>query len=127
MPILIVEMICPPGEGISQGLSAAIADAVASAFRSPPGQKWVRLHGLSQDCYSENGGGVYPDIQPVFVHVLKAALAREPDLEKEASSLAEAIARVCNRPVKNVHIVYDPPLVGRIAFGGKLLKEVKDA
>ena len=122
MPILDVEMVCPPGEGVPQGMSVAIADAAAGVFGTPPGQTWVRLHGLSLDCYAENGGGGDPGVQPVFVHVLKATLSPEPDLEKEVSALAAAIALVCNRPVENVHIVYDPPLVGRIAFGGRLRK-----
>jgi len=121
MPILDIEMICHPGEGVPSGLSGAFADAAASVFRTPPGHTWVRLHRLSSDCYSENGCAADPGIQPVFVHVRKATLPPEPDLRKEVSALAEAIARVCDRPVESVHILYDPPLIGRIAFGGRLL------
>lgn len=122
MPILDVEIVCPPGEEIPRGMSAAIADAAASVFGTPAGHTWVRLRRLSQKFYSENGCGPDPGVRPVFVHVLKATLPPEAELEMEVSALAGAVARSCNRPIENVHVVYDPPLVGRIAFGGRLLK-----
>ena len=31
-----------------------------------------------------------------------------------------AIAEACSRPVEDVHILFEPPAAGRIAFGGKL-------
>jgi phenylpyruvate tautomerase PptA (4-oxalocrotonate tautomerase family) len=104
------------------GLAAAIADAAAAAFRTPPGQTWVRLHGLPQDQYAENGSEPDPALQPVFIHVLKAAVPAEPELQAEVAALTAAVARACNRRVENVHVLYDPPAAGRIAFGGRLLK-----
>ena len=34
--------------------------------------------------------------------------------------LTGAIAAACGRPEENVHLVYEPPAKGRIAFGGEL-------
>lgn len=122
MPILDVELVLPAGQAVPSGVAAAIADAAAAVFRTPQGQTWVRLHELSKERYSENGGGPEPGIQPVFVRVLKAALPHSPELEKEVFALAAAVARACNRPVENVHVLYEPPAAGRIAFGGKFLR-----
>ena len=36
--------------------------------------------------------------------------------------LTEAVARVCDRPQENVHLQYLPPGVGRVAFGGQLVR-----
>jgi phenylpyruvate tautomerase PptA (4-oxalocrotonate tautomerase family) len=122
MPILDVEVVLPPGEKLPEGMSAAIAEAAAVVFRTPPGQTWVRLHELSQGHYSENGGGPDPELQPVFVRVIKAAVSRESELQAEVLALTTAIAQVCTRRVENVHVLYDPPAAGRIAFGGRVLK-----
>ena len=122
MPILDVELVLPAGQAVPPGLAAAIADATAAVFRTPQGQTWVRLYELSQERYSENGGGPEPVEQPVFVHVLKAAVPHGPELDEEALALATAVARACNRPVENVHVLYEPPAAGRIAFGGKFVK-----
>jgi phenylpyruvate tautomerase PptA (4-oxalocrotonate tautomerase family) len=77
------------------------------------------LHELSADRYAENGGEV--EVRPVFVRVLRADSPTQTELKQEASKLAEAIAGVCGRPVENVHVIFEPPGMGRIAFGGKLL------
>jgi hypothetical protein len=77
---------------------------------------------LSQEHYAENGGGPDLALQPVFIHVLKAAIPAESELQAEAAALAAAVARACKRHLENVHILYDPPAAGRIAFGGRLLK-----
>ena len=122
MPILDVEMVLPAGARAPRGMSAAIAEAAADVFHSAPGHTWVRLRELSEENYSESGGGPGPDVQPVFVHVLKAVVPSEAELESEVTALASAIARACNRAVENVHILYDQPAAGRIAFGGRLLR-----
>ena len=122
MPILDVEFVLPAGQAIPPGIAGTIADAAAAVFQTPQGQTWVRFHELSQERYSENGGGPESGEQPVFVHVLKAAVLKGPELEKEALALAAAVARACNRPVENVHVLYEPPAAGRIAFGGRFLR-----
>lgn len=123
MPILDVEVVIPPGGELPDGMPAAIADAAAGVFRTPPGMTWVRLHELPGDRYSENGGASGADLRPVFVRVLRAALPGALELQAEVSALAAAIAGVCGRRVEDVHILYDPPAAGRIAFGGMLLQE----
>ena len=122
MPLLDIEIVLPPDENAPQGIAAAIAEAAAAVFQSSPGTTWVRLHELSSGRYSENGGGPGPGIQPVFVQVLHASIPPQTELEQEASALATAVARICNRPVEHVHIVYEPGAAGRVAFGGKLFR-----
>jgi phenylpyruvate tautomerase PptA (4-oxalocrotonate tautomerase family) len=122
MPILEVEIVVTAGGTSPQGMASAIANAAAAVFRSPKGGTWVRLHELVQECYSENGGDADPDVQPVFVRVLKSGKLQPAELQAEVAALTAAVALACDRPVENVHVTYDPPAEGRAAFGGKLLR-----
>lgn len=126
MPILSVEIVSGPGQAIPGGLVTAIADAAGRVFKALPGELWVRLNELDHEHYAENGTADATRIFPVFVRVLMASLPPEAELGREASALATAIARACGRPVESVHIVYEPPAAGRIAFGGKLLGNESD-
>jgi hypothetical protein len=117
MPILEVEVVgVPEAPG---GLAGVLADEAARALASP-GRTWVRLRVLPEDRYAEDGGGPPAGVRPVFVRVLRAELPARETLESEALLLAEAVARACRRPVENVHVLYEPPARGRVAFGGKL-------
>jgi len=120
MPLLEVEIVLGAGEEVQAGLAAASVEATAKVLNAPEGSTWVRLREISAEHYAENGGPV--EVRPVFVRVLKARLPAEDELEREAAGLAMAIARVCNRPPENVHIIFEPPAAGRIALGGKLLR-----
>lgn len=40
-------------------------------------------------------------------------------LAARARSLTEAVASACDRPSQGVHVIYEPPARGRIAFGGQ--------
>ena len=120
MPILEVEIVTPDGAELEDGLAARIADGAGEVFGSPPGRTWVKLHALPSSRYAENGG-TPPGVYPVFVNVLKAEVLQEEELRKEARALAEVIGRLCQRPSENVHILYSPSALGRIAFGGNLL------
>ena len=56
----------------------------------------------------------------MIVSVLQADLPEGPALEEQAARLTRAIALACDRPPENVHLIYEPPARGRIAFGGRL-------
>ena len=60
------------------------------------------------------------DTKPVFVRVMRAHLPTQLELEQEAPKLAAALARACRRPVESIHVIYQPPIGGRIAFGGEM-------
>jgi hypothetical protein len=96
---------------------------VGRVFGTEPGRTWIRLRELSAARYAEDGGesGAF---FPVFVTVLKARLPRGEELEREVRDLAKEIGSACRRSPENVHILYEPPAAGRIAFGGTLLPAV---
>ena len=121
MPILEVEIILRPGELLTAGLSSQIADQAAAALAAPPGRTWVKLRTLLPDQYAEDGANTPTSIYPVFVSVLKADPPPPDELAAEVTRLTEAIANTCDRPSENVHILYEPPARGRIAFGGRLI------
>lgn len=118
MPILEVEIVTGPGEELPADLAARLADGAAGVFASGPQQTWVRLRALPGRQYAENGGA--GAAAPVFVSVLRARLPAPPALAAEALALAEVVALACGRPADQVHISYEPPGAGRIAFGGRL-------
>lgn len=122
MPILQVELVGKPAAGAGS-LARCIADAAAGVLKAPPGRVWVRLRYLPRGNYAECGGPLPAGIKPVFVNLLKARLGPQKALLKEARAMAKAIAKACSRPVENVHIFYDPPAMGRAAFGGELLEK----
>lgn len=120
MPVLDIELVLAPGETPVSDLAAQLADAGGEVFATAPGRTWVKLRYLDSSLYAENGsGGAGP--HPVFVTVLKSSIPQSGELAAEIRQLTEAIARVCDRPVENVHILYQPDAAGRVAFGGNLV------
>lgn len=120
MPILNIDLVgdgAPPPEGLARQL----ADAAGHVLGSEPNATWVRLRSLSPAEYAENGDA-YPDAHPVLVTIIKGDLAPPDELAIEAAALATAIADVTGRATEHVHIIYEPPGRGRVAFGGELLR-----
>jgi phenylpyruvate tautomerase PptA (4-oxalocrotonate tautomerase family) len=123
MPILNVQIVLRPGEELPAGLASAIAEAAVPVFGAPPGNIWVLVKALPTSAYAEDSSPPGEGIFPVFASVLKARLGPIEKLKEEAMRLSKAIATVCQRPPENVHILYEPEGMGRIAFGGHLMME----
>ena len=64
--------------------------------------------------------GRWPARSQVFVSVPQAAPPGGDALGREARALTEAVAGACGRSAEHVHLLYEPPAAGRIAFGGEL-------
>ena len=120
MPILTIEITGAAGAH-APDLAARIANVAGAVFGSAPGQTWVRLRWLGGGDYAENGGGPPPDVHPVFVSVIEAHPPEGGERERRAASLTIAITEACDRPADNVHVIYEPPGAGRVAFGGRLV------
>jgi phenylpyruvate tautomerase PptA (4-oxalocrotonate tautomerase family) len=119
MPIFEVDFVGPVYDNVRRVLARRIADAAATVLGSPPRSTWVRVRFVTADEYAENEGAE-PGVFPVIVKVLEADPPHGDDLAAEAARLTEAIAAACARPAENVHLLYDPPGRGRVAFGGQL-------
>ncbi len=117
MPILEVEIVGAPET--SDGLAARIAVAAGEAL-DKPGGTWVRLRRLEPADYAESDGGPPAGVAPVFVRVLERAAP--DDLDARVERLTDAVAAACGRPAENVHVLYEPPAAGRMAFGGRLVR-----
>ena len=122
MPIVDVTIVAGRDEKVAAGLTQALADAVGRALDSPPGQTWVRLHLLPQDCYAENHAAPGSTDLPVFVVVLNRKIPDQLQLAETSARLTQAIAEATGRPADSVHIEHAPSAFGRVAFGGKLVQ-----
>ena len=120
MPIIDIEIVLKPNEPIPKEIVPELADQLGEIFDSPKGGTWVKVNGLDDHQYHENGRkeeGVYP----IFVSVLKSRLPPAEDMQNEVKKITEAVAHICKRSSENVHVIYEPEGRGRIAFGGKLV------
>lgn len=119
MPMVTIEMV--GDTTISPGELQLLTDELGRVLGSRPGGTWVRLQYLPRDQYAENESELDPGLQPTFVEILKRRLPPEPILQLEANSVAVAVAAALGRAQDNVHVIYLPEGVGRVAFGGELL------
>lgn len=122
MPILEVELVGPLPETAREGLAARLADRASEVFGAEPGATWVALREIPREDYAESGGGPPAGVSPIIVRVLKRHLPEGEALAAEIEALTRAVAGACGRPAENVHLVYEPPGAGRVAFGGGLVE-----
>ena len=122
MPILDIEIVGEPRLVFRRDLTERIAKAAATALRSRPRGTWVKLRVITPDDYAENEMDRSEFVRPVFVRLLLADPPDGEQLRSQSQALARAIGAACERAPENVHILYEPPARGRIAFGGELLE-----
>jgi len=122
VPIVDVTIVVGRDEEVAAGLAQALADGMGRVFDSPPGQTWVRLHLLAQDCYAENNSSRGSSDLPVFVTLLTRQIPERAHLVGTIAKLTRAISEGTGRSFDSVHIEYAPSAVGRVAFGGKLVE-----
>ena len=123
MPVLEVELIGEVASETRRGLAARIAEGVAGVLGAKPQSVWVRLRYTPLADYAENGptgGGPMP--LPVFVTIMKRAWSEGDQMKHEVAALAAAVGAACHRPAEEVHLLYEPPGRGRVAFGGRLVE-----
>ena len=123
MPIVDIEALVDANSPDSlDGHLQDLADGLGVLFGSDPAGTWVRLRYLSRAHYAENHVSVGDDVRPTFVTVLKARPLESAALRAEAQQIAATVAAILDRPAANVHVLYQPPGEGRIAFGGELVE-----
>lgn len=120
MPILDVTIVHGADEALPADLAQRLADAAAQVFGDPPGRVWVTVTAVPAARYAENGTPAAETPHPVLVRVLKATAPADP--ANEARALAESLAAAAGRATEHLHLLYEPPAAGRIAFGGVLRK-----
>jgi len=121
MPILDVELVVDPAEALQTNLAQRIADSTAPILDVPAARVWVKLRTLARAAYAENE--VEPgSTSPVFVKMLQRSPPRGAELQQEIDELTRAIAYEVGRGPDCVHLFYEPPAAGRVAFGGRLVE-----
>lgn len=127
MPILDIELVCRTEGEFSRFSARTFADAVAAVWRAAPGRVWVRLRFLPLACYAENHTGTDDGALPVFVAIVHAQPPTGAALESEVVALTAAVALAASRPKEQVHLLYEAPATGRVAFGGTLVRPDRGA
>ena len=120
MPILNIEIVGPEHGGKH---TQSLADAAARILDSKPGGTWVKVQFIPESHYAESGE-LAEGIKPVFVSVLLARCGDQLKLSQMATELSGAFAKILGRPQDNIHILFEPSAVGRIAFGGRMTTTV---
>ena len=117
MPIIDIELVSddPADPLIIQGL----ADDLGRIFDAAPGKVWIRMRTLPELSYAENG---QPAPHPVFVTVLAGTPADGEALRRQVEAITSTVARHTRRPAEHVHVLFEPPARGRIAFGGRVVE-----
>ena len=121
MPIVDVELVLAESQTIGPGLSSRLADALGQFFHAAPGRVWVRLRTLPATHYAENAADLAAEELPLFVNVLFAHPIEGEARANQATGICEVVARATGRLADRVHLVYEPPAAGRVAFGGRLV------
>ena len=116
MPIFHIDTSLPPPPGAARSL----ADALGARMGSAPGHTWVQLSRRDPSLYAESQIETPP--ASAFVRVILRALPEEAELATLARSIAELVAEPLALSVEDVHVYFDPPAAGRIAFGGELVR-----
>jgi phenylpyruvate tautomerase PptA (4-oxalocrotonate tautomerase family) len=118
MPILTIEIVQQPDEALATDLATRLADRAGDIFGSTPGGTWVKIIAIAQ--YGENHSN--DSYYPVFGRVLHSRPPEGDDLQRQITDLTRAIAEEVKRPAENVHLIFEPPGVNRVAFGGTLVR-----
>ena len=92
-----------------------------SCKKSAPADNLL-LSSLPHTQYAENHATIGPAVQPTFVEILKGSLPEQDALAKEAEHIAQIVSARLSRPIENTHVLYLPAGIGRIAFGGNLVR-----
>lgn len=123
MPVIDVILVVAPDERVDGECSSRIAQAASQCLGSRPGGTWVTFRTIGENNYAEDNGGPPDGVRPAFVRVL---LFDTGDLQQRriwARDLADALSPILKRPTENIHIFFEPPGRGRVAFGGQLREE----
>lgn len=130
MPIFHIDLL-DDGAPRDAALPKTLADALGTLLHAEAGHVWVRVTYCPPGEYAENGAGEVP--RWAFVRVILRTLPPEVPppgfktipaseaLAGRAYAIAELVARQTGRAREDVHVYFDPPAVGRIAFGGELV------
>jgi phenylpyruvate tautomerase PptA (4-oxalocrotonate tautomerase family) len=119
MPILDVTIVGPIDSGARALLAQRLADAASAVFDAPAGKTWAIVREIEPEFYAESGGGTHA--RPVFVRILQRQPPAGAERATAVAGLTRALAKACGRPMEQLHLIYEPPGAGRIAFGGSLV------
>ena len=122
MPQLDIVIVFRNKETLKGDAVQRLADAAGKVFDTPPGKTWVKINPIPRHYWAQNKTTLDSYVGPVVVTVLKRTRPAPDMIEAEATQLTKVVAGVLDRPQENVHIKYESDAVGRVMYGGKLVK-----
>jgi phenylpyruvate tautomerase PptA (4-oxalocrotonate tautomerase family) len=121
MPLIEIEVIGPSRLATAK-LTRQLAGALGETLGSPPASTWVRLRTLPASHYAESSTARPVGAKAIFVTITHRKLSARARLRREASEISRIVGKICHRSPEQVHVIYEPPGAGRIAFGGQLIE-----
>ena len=118
MPVVTVDVVGI--ETVPTGWAGRLADAIGEVLGSAAGGSWVTVHPIPTESYAENRTTV---AQPVMIRVLERVRPDPNEVEERARAIVGAVSGIVGRPPENIHVIYEDSAVGRVAFGGRLVRE----
>lgn len=122
MPIVEIQIVGELSPERRAGLARRLAQAAGHALAARPNATWVTVIPVALEAYAEAGGGPPPGVLPVFVRVARREVPAREAFDAEVLALTRAVADACGRPSQHVHVLYEAPASGRLAFGGKVVR-----
>ncbi len=119
MPIFHVDVLT--GDRLPR-VAPDLANDLGALMRAEPGHVWVRLSACHPEDYGENAVAASDVPRWVHVRVILRAVPPEPELAELASQITRIVAQRLEREPDNVHVLFEPPAAGRIAFSGELVR-----
>lgn len=123
MPILRVTAIGVDEAAVAH-LAQPIADATAPILvpDQPAGRVWVTVQAIPRARYAENGCELPADARPIWVEILMKSPPAGDAMDRQVAELTRVLASATARPEESIHVIYETPGSGRVAFGGRVVR-----
>jgi hypothetical protein len=123
MPIVSIEIAVAEHEiELPHNKVKEIANHLGVLFESEKGGTWVKVTYLPWKQYAENSANFHESAKPAIVEILKKTLPDPNEMAAEAKQVAKIVGAIISRPEENIHIIFLPESLGRVAFGGNLIR-----
>ena len=122
MPLLDIDIVFRANESLKGDTVQRLADAAGKVFDTPPGKTWVKINPVPRNFWALNSSKLDSHSGPVVVSILKRTVPSPDKIEEEILQITKVFAGILERSDEDVYVKYEDDAIGRVAFGGRLVK-----